>query len=213
MINVTWQMVKNLCTSKSLKMQYVEDDFFYMIFAVDGTLILSTIIDKTITSTEKTEFETTYKPTANQKLGLDQEPFALPSFRTKLNCTPSIIDVAPDTTTAIDYQITEERYATGGTLIVHNAQLGDYVTASVYDKDGVIPAPYRPALCEAHPIVATYVEKHWVEAVSDKVLMSINTYPLNAKISIGLYLRLTYHAVGGSLDRKVAVNYKLSKKL
>lgn len=212
MNRVSWTMIKNLCTSKSLKMQYAEDDFTYVVYAVDGTLILETLIDKTISSTEKTEFETTYKATANQKLGLDQEPFALPSYRTKLNCS-NIVTIAPDTNVSLDYQITQERFVTGGTLIVKGAQFGDYVTASVYDKDGIIPAPYRSVLCENHPVVAEYVEKHWIEATSENIIMSINTYPLNAKISAGLYLRLNYFAVGGSSDRQAAVNYKLTKKL
>jgi hypothetical protein len=206
-------MIKSLVTSKSLKLQYAEDENSYLIFAVDGTLILSTIILKEISSTEKTEFETSYKATANQKLGLDSEPFALPTYRTKINCTPSIIEVSPDTSTDIDYYITQERYVTGGSLIVQNAVLGDYVTASVYDKDGVVPAPYRAALAEAWPIMGTYVEKMWVEVDSSNSIMRIDTYPLNAKISAGLYLRLTYFAVGGTTARRVAINYKLTKKL
>lgn len=143
----------------------------------------------------------------------EAQPFAVPAYRTKLNATDDIITVAPNTNEHIDFLLTAERYVTGGSICVQNAQLGDYIEASVSDDDEIIPEAYRAALCEAHPIVASYIEKHWVEVQGEWTTMKINTYPLNAKITAGLYLCIKYFAVNAGTDRKVAVNYHLTKKL
>lgn len=143
----------------------------------------------------------------------EPQPFAVPAYRTKYAATPGIITVAPNSNQEITYQLTQERYATGGALIVKNAVIGDYVEAYIKDVDSVIPLAYRPVLCENWPIVASYVEKAFVEINSEHSVMKINTYPLNAKINAGLYLVIKYYAVNYGSDRTLAVNYYLTKKL
>jgi hypothetical protein len=153
------------------------------------------------------------KPVSISSLPAPQ-PFATPTYRTKLHATSSIITIAPDTSENIDFQLTQERYVSGGTLIIKDAKLGDYVTASVYDKDSVLPEAYRAALCEAWPVVGEYITKHFIEIDSDTYTnMRIDTYPLNAKIPAGFYLRITYYATDAAGDRQVGVNYHLTKKL
>jgi hypothetical protein len=145
---------------------------------------------------------------------IEQLPFAQPTYRTKRNATSSLITVPVGGSASIDFQLTAERYVSGGMILAQGAEFGDYATASVYDKDGVIPAPYRAALCENHPIIAQYIEKEWIKVKnSDIAQHEINTYPLNAKISAGLYLRITYFATNAGSDRLIAVNYYLTKKL
>lgn len=144
----------------------------------------------------------------------DPAPFATPSYRTKLNATPNTITVAPNTSDEIQFKMLSERYVTGGAIIVKNAEFGDYIEASVVDVDGIIPSPYRAALCEAWPIISTYIEKSFVKIDNGSYTHhEINTYPLNAKITAGLYLCVTYHAVSVGNAREVAVNYNLTKKL
>jgi hypothetical protein len=150
----------------------------------------------------------------------DPAPFAQPTFRTKRNATLDIVTIAPGADSDIQFQLTAERYVSGGSLIVENAEFGDYVVAEVEDVDGVIPVPYRAALCENWPVVATYIEKEYVEVTTPGSVQSgavtvhrIETAPLNAKITAGLYLCIHYYAVSGGLDRKLAVNYHLTKKL
>lgn len=140
----------------------------------------------------------------------ESPPFATPSFRTKRNSS-AIVDVAKNTSGIVDYYLTQERYAQGGQLIYRNAELGDYISAEIHDKDSIIPEAYRAALCENWPTVATYIEKQLIDDV--KSSQTIDTYPLNAKITAGLYLRVTYNAIDFGETRKVAVNYFLSKKL
>lgn len=145
----------------------------------------------------------------------EPQPFAVPAYRTKRNATSSIATCSANSSATIDYLISEERYVTGGKLIVENAVLGDYITAEVYDTDSVIPEAYRAALCENWPSVGKYIEKEWIDTSGGGTTFSheINTYPLNARITAGLYLRVTYNAVNSGSTRNIAVNYYLTKKL
>jgi len=150
----------------------------------------------------------------------EPHPFAAPDYRTKNNATTSIETCALNDTADIDFQLTTERYVSGGEITVKNPEFGDYMTACVYDGDEVIPEAYREALCEDWPCVAEYVEKEWIPMgnVATKgddffVSHTLDARPLQAKISAGLYLRITYHAVNSGGDREIAVNYNLTKKL
>jgi len=143
----------------------------------------------------------------------EQTPFAKPEYRTKRNGTDTWQSLTESSNLDIDFLLTEERYVTGGEIIYKDAKEGDYITAEIVDKDNVIPEPYRAVLCENHPIVASYVEKKWLKPCSGYDSFEINTYPLNAKISAGLYLRVTYYSSSEVGERRVAINYHLSKKL
>lgn len=141
-------------------------------------------------------------------------PFAEPLYRSKFTAIPSIVTVSINTSENIDYEVPIERYVYGGQIIVENAELGDYIEALIYDKDSVIPSEYRSALCEDWPKVATYIEKNFLPVNGDNIIIAdINTYPLNAKITTGLYMRIVYHAVNVGSQRKVGVNYLMTKKL
>jgi hypothetical protein len=149
----------------------------------------------------------------------DPIAFAQPTHRTKRYAT-DIVTIAKNTSEEIGFQLPSELWSMGGCLLVENAEFGDYVTASVYDVDSVIPEPYRAALCEAWPVVATYIVKAYVKVEVPGTVQAgsisnieVLTHPLIAKITAGLYLRLTYHAVDSGLTRRAAVNYYLLKKL
>lgn len=141
----------------------------------------------------------------------EQPAFALPEYRTKRNCSATIETVNPGETKTIDMVLTQERFVAGGELIYENAQWGDYITAQIFDVNAVIPAPYRATICENWPDVATYIEKMWIEPAATK--RTIDTYPLNARITPGLALRITYFATNAGQPRKIAANYFLTKKL
>lgn len=152
----------------------------------------------------------------------ESEPFAKPSFRTKRNATSSKVTCSVSGTQVIDFDLTEERYVVGGGLLVVNPEPGDYLTAEIMDNVSSIPdipypgvsgMTYRDVLCEDWPMVARYIEKEWVPAISNKIYHEINTYPLNARITANLDLRVTYHATNVGVDRDIYVNYNLSKKL
>lgn len=140
--------------------------------------------------------------------------FAAPDCRTKRDKTTAIETIVKNSSKDLDYLLTAERYVSGGVLIVENPEFGDYITAYVCDKDGIIPEAYRDLLCENHPVVAEYVEGEWIEmSEAMYVIHEISTKPLNAKVTPGLYLRVTYHTVDVGIDRRVAINYDMTKKL
>ena len=141
---------------------------------------------------------------------IETPPFAAPLYRTKNDATSSIVEVSANSNEDVDFQITSEIYTSGGRLLVENAEFGDYITAEIHDKDEVIPEAYREALCEDHPTVAAYITKQWVCPSGG---CEIDTRPLNAKITAGLYLRITYYAIDSGSTRNVAINYDLQKKL
>jgi hypothetical protein len=150
----------------------------------------------------------------------EPEPFAIPSYRTKRNATASIVTIEPSNTQTIDFKLTAERYVSGGCLVIENAEFGDYCTAEVIDIDGVIPEIYRSTMCENYPTVAMYIEKEFIKVKTPGTVTAgsitqheIDTYPLHAKITPGLYLRVTYTAVNSGLNRRAVVNYHLTKKL
>jgi hypothetical protein len=140
-------------------------------------------------------------------------PFAEPDYRTKMDAAASWVICPDNTETNIDYILMEERYVTGGEIIFKDAKEGDYITAEVFDIYGGIPEAYRASMCENHPIVARYVEKKWLKPCTGYSSFEIDTYPLNARITAGLSLRVTYHASAEAGERKVAINYNLAKKL
>jgi hypothetical protein len=145
---------------------------------------------------------------------ISQPPFSEPMYRTKRNATSDPISCPANETVEIDYLITEERFVFGGEIIIKNAEFGDFLTASVYDRNSVIPELYRATVCENWPTVSEYIEKQWIPVSTGNItVQSINTYPLNAKITSGLFLRITYSAANCGINRDILVNYYLTKKI
>lgn len=141
-------------------------------------------------------------------------PYAEPDYRTKLDATSELVVVSPGGSNITDYRMVEERYISGGQLVIKGAVFGDWFSAEVRDIDGVIPASYRASLCENWPIVAKYITRRWVTVGDgEHSVVEVDTRPLNAKITANLYLRITYNAVSGGGDREIAMNYDLTKKL
>lgn len=178
--------------------------------------------EETILSTLITNHVATPLPSAIQTIEVSKmpslPPFADPLFRTKHNKTASSAIVANGSSGTIDYVLQEELYVSGGTLLVKNVQLGDWVSAEIRDINGVIPEAYRAATCEAWPTASQYIIGQYLEVYDSNSLwfkQGVDTRPLVAKISAGLSLRVTYNAanIQGASDRQIFVNYFLNKKV
>lgn len=143
----------------------------------------------------------------------EQPPFAKPDYRTKRDGASTWVDVIENAVAQVDYQLTEERYVSGGECIVVGAKKGDWISAEVVDANGLIPEAYRASLCEAWPVVAEYVIKANLVPNENAKEYILNTYPLNAKISAGLVLRIKYHASSEVGTRSFVSNYYLTKKI
>lgn len=220
MLSSSWASFKTTAlTKKSLYLQYSESSTYYAVYASDGPFLWEYSLIKD-GGADVLDFETNYKALANQKIGgADIFPFAIPTHRTKRNAvtgpaTNGSTQCLINSITEIKFLLTQELFANGGCLVIKNAEFGDYVTAEVQDIDGVIPVPYRPALCEAWPLVSSYVEKEFIEFIGGVyTIHKLDTKPLAAKIAPNLYLCLNYHTLNSGLTREVLINYYLNKKL
>lgn len=225
-MEISWSELKRIADEKVIDLQWISIGDNYLINLTDGTFSLNCLIAKV--GDEATEFETTYKNN-NAKIIKTQvivdsqpapAPFAQPLYRTKRDAIPNLISIEKNTTQNIDYTLASELYISGGGIIIENGEIGDYIVAYINDSNSTIPSEYRAALCEAWPIVAKYIIKGYVMVENPGSIVAgsltthtIDTYPLNAKITAGLVLRIEYHAVDSGLTRRVGVNYHLSKKL
>lgn len=143
----------------------------------------------------------------------DSAPFAAPSFRTKWDAAPDIVVVQPNTPDFIDMVLSQEKYLYGGELIIENAELGDWISAEICDMGNVIPGPYQTLLAENWPTVAQYIVKRFIRPMTPTSTVAIDTRPLSAKVTAGLYLRVNYHPTATGVARRVVVNYFGAKKL
>ena len=226
-IDLTWAQFKTAVGTAKSRVRWTDRDTFYSISFFDDRdceFITSIMKDS---GSDQTDFETNFQSSANiPSLGLnvitvpDPVPFSQPTYRTKRDAIDDLVSVEPGATGDIDYKLLSDLYVSGGDIVIENAELGDYLVAYVEDADSLIPSPYRSALCEAWPVVAKYIVKNFVMVTNPGTIQaggitthSIDTYPLNAKITSGLYLCIEYHAVSTGLTRRIAVNYHLTKKL
>lgn len=225
MTRVQWPHLKSFIQTYGLTVVWAEDAENYYLYAQNG-LTLDCVLHKETNTEEIADFEANFKaasklikPAIEVTKLPESQPFAEPTYRTKHQKREGVITVSQGDSENIDYIMPIERYASGGTIIVKNPQFGDWIEAQICDDNGSIPEAYRAAICEAWPIVATYIEGQYIEITDSNSILckqGIDTRPLVAKISPGLILRVIYHADGGSEgspDREVLVNYFLAKKL
>lgn len=174
-------------------------------------------VDETLLNILVTNHTATPLPNPNPTVEISKQPeplpFAQPVYRTKRMKTGNIATCVPGGNIEILFQLTGEFYTHGGAMVVENAQIGDYIYAEVEDIDGVIPAPYRNIIAEAWPVVATYIVGEWVEVQGQYSIHKIDTKPLVAKLTAGLYLSFHYVATNVGTDRKIGINYYMNKKL
>lgn len=186
------------------------------VYAKNIGLLADVLYNKVTLTINGNEFSGSQAVDILQTLSVLSAPFSEPTYRTKRDAITAPITVAPNNTINIDYALTEERYVCGGQMLVQNVEFGDYFSAEVNDVNGVIPAPYRPVVCEAHPTVAKYINKEYVlihDGTNKLGKCEIDTRPLAAKVTAGLYLRVTYTAINTGSDRQIVMNYGLAKKL
>lgn len=220
-MQIPWSSFKQAVILREASIQYVELETNYWLKMFDGVFELECIIPLDPTFADTIDFETNFKANGNKKLSLSSEvlkqpdpaPFAQPLYRTKRMKTSAIETVAPGSEVEILFKLTSELWTHGGAMVVKNAEIGDYIYAEVEDIDGVIPAPYRAATCEAWPVVASYIIGEWVELQGQYSIHRIDTSPLVAKISSGLYLSFHYIATSAGASREVGINYYMNKKL
>ena len=120
-----------------------------------------------------------------------------------------------NTTTPLDFLVSEDRYISGVHLIMCDHVFGDSVDFQVVDKDGVGVALgwYDQATFDflGEYVADTFGENWYAE--SDKQKQEPVIVPYLAKIYAGLYIRVNYHSVGTVDDVKLKANMRLHKKV
>lgn len=213
----SWVEVKQFSALRGANLQYVAVNGYYHIAASDGPMTVYCKIPLSLDplpDSEQKDFETNYRAGCNKILSIER-PFADPLFRTKIKACDEVLTVQPGSVGVCDVLISEDLYLYGGSIITQNPQFGDYIESSVFDRDSVIPTPYRASLAENWPVIACYVCKKFIETPHEGVTASdtLDTRPLIAKITAGLYLRTIYHATNAGIPRLFVANYNLLKKL
>ena len=207
--------------STDCNIDYLENDSWYFLYLSNGDFRIQCSIEKKNPKSEdQIDFETNYKnlPDTNAKYNSvvevsDSAPFARPDFKTRRDGDSAWREVEADSINTSEYKLLNERYVSGGECIVIGAKKGDWISAEVNDKDGVIPEIYRDALTENYPTVSQYVIRANMSPDSSSKIYTLNTYPLNAKLTPGLYLMIKYHASSEIGTRSFVSNYYLSEKL
>jgi hypothetical protein len=124
--------------------------------------------------------------------------------KTKLNFDAQGVKgtLTPNTTTTLDYLLTDDCLMTGLEVIVHNGNFGDTANLQAVDTTGITGYPAGTVLQQ----FAT----NW-NIASDADIQIDMAYP--AKIIAGLTLRVVYTSTSLLTPPFVAINYKLHKIL
>lgn len=198
-INLNWTDFKEEVNSRSIPLQSIEQDSFYLLIAFDGNLGISCKVPKD-DSADHIDFETNYKNLAN-KSPIQQKPFAdAIGFRARLTGITGI--ATSGQVTNIDYKFTEPRFINGGKLILKNHVMGDSLKFQIVDKDNVFGY--------GSGIVLDEFVSNW-NVAEDKQDQGDYLVSYLARVPTNIYLRLAYTSTGET-DVAVALNLYLHKK-
>lgn len=208
---VDWATFKAFISARNLSIQYVDLYNKYYLYAYDGPFPMEcTIIKKDTPDTDQSEFEASYKSAGNKSYS-DADGIELSRLRAFANSDgfrfrgKGISGTATKNTTSnIDYKLTEERYINGCNLILKNHAFGDSVKFQVIDIDNVIGY--------GNNVVLDEFGTDWYIA-EDAQNQGVILLPYPAKILANLYIRIVYNSVGILLNVSVKCNLFLHKKV
>jgi len=215
---LAWVEFKQLLVSGNT-FREVETTSSCTLIMVDSGVVFYCVIDKHEGSSDQADYELNFKAfrsnisDSSRVIVSEQPPFAKPDYRTKRDGSPNWIDVQENESLACDYVAPEELFVSGGECIALGAKKGDWIKAQVVDVFGYIPELYRAALTENYPVVAEYVIRANLVPSDLGTKYVLDTYPLNAKITPGLVLRVIYNASAEVGVRNFTTNYYLTKKI
>lgn len=188
-LNVNWSDLKSFATARSLSIQSITFNGQYFLWAIDGPVEIAAIIPivtPTPNPSDQYDFETNYLPTANQSprgnvvqvLGKDAltlSPFG--SINTSMTANGlTVWDIVLPQTVALR----------GGILFSPNANMGDWISIQVVDKDNVLGYGGAPT---APTMVATYVISWYIMPGIPNELEDIS---ISETLPAGLYMRVNY---------------------
>lgn len=200
MVKLSWTEFKSRITDKKLQHQIELYKSKYICTAVDGTITYKTVVRKKdvgFESADQVDLETNYLSTANRPI---QQPFSNDGGH-KFRGTGVSGTATKNSTTNVDYKLTEDRNINGLQILLKDHSFGDSADFQVVDVDNVLG--YGAGL------VLDEFGTSWY--FPEDIQMHEVQLNYKALINGGLYLRLKYHSTGTVNDVAVRVNYFLHK--
>jgi hypothetical protein len=218
-VRLRWPDFLSMVQTKKLAMQYVLNDDSYLVFAMDTSLVYATTLvlvdlsegfpfdadyDKAQNDTDVTDFEETYKATANGPLEpktqagqpiVTTSAYAFVAEHTSFK--GFLYEVEAGSHSIFDVQLTDQIYLQGGSWWIRGATKGDYLEFGVVDKDDVLGAfgPYGLTVGVDVLELGKYVRTFYPSPGDSEDTREVKA---PAHVMAGLYLRLIYHSVGST---------------
>lgn len=202
-IGIDWTKLKVLIAAKSPSLQYLDEGNAYVIWFDEILTRFECHIvkaDPVPDPSDQKDFEDNYKGDCNKASGARSHAFAVGAFEAAFDAANGVCEV--NSSSNIDYKLTEKLYLNGGDVAVINNEVGDWIKCLVIDIDNVLGQG-------ANFIVKTWVIKRFISPTG---YQSVRT-PYAGGILKDLYLRLIYNTTSSGSQRKVGINYDLHRKI
>lgn len=208
----TWTQLKAFADARGLSVQWIDYGETYWIAAIDGALAVETKLDKIVDAIDVADFELTRKTPGNralQPLDSDKRSLVTPSafslnldykVRAKGYSSAATLGATTNHNFAVG---AEDRYMNGLVILLKDHVFGDTMALQVVDVDNLLGFGAGAMLNE--------FGTSW-NVAGDQQNQGLISFPYNAKINAGLYLRVVYTSTG-TVEVKVRVNFLLHKKV
>lgn len=210
-----WTAFKAIMAVKGFPHQHEDDGITHTIWGYDGPeayicniwkgdvpeAVVNAGYSQAQNDTDKSNFTTSYLSTANKTIDVTK-PFADPiGFRARMKGVKGT--ATKNTSTNIDYKLTEDRWINGVQIILKDHEFEDTVKFQIVDVDNIFG--YGAGL------VLDEFGSDW-NLSSDKQDQGIYVLSYPAKILANLYIRIVYISTGTVNDVRATINYFLHKK-
>ena len=207
-MRVSWSQFKSFVDNRVVSIHEKElDDNNYLLEAFDGPVARSCKIKDG--TADHTEYTTSYQASANPTY-TDTNGVPLTRSRAFANAdnlkfrgTGVSGTATKNTTTSIDYKLTENRFVNGVQFILKNHVFGDSAQFQVVDVDNILGYGAGTVLDEFG------TSWYFAEDVQTQGPFII---PYPALVNSGLYIRIVYNSTGTVNDVDVRLNLFLHKK-
>jgi hypothetical protein len=191
---VDWTTLKAFATARSLSIQWVLFNSYYLLWAIDGSAEMSAqipYVSPTPNPSDQYDFETNFQSAGNQSprgnmvqvLGKDELtlcPFGAFSGTTLMANGLSVWDIP----------LPETMVLRGATFFSANATIGDWISVQAIDKDNITGqggTPTSPTILGTYAI-SWYIMPGLVNTAED--------VSISESLPQGIYMRINYNSVG-----------------
>lgn len=197
--NVQWPDLKAFAVERDLSIQWLVLNNTYCLAAIDGQLKLAAqipIVTPTPDGSYQADFETNFKangnssPKGNTVVVLGKDSLSLcPYGASSLDSSGNTILKAGQTV-AWDIPLPTTMVLRGATFYSADAEVGDWISVQVVDKDNVTGQGGTPT----NPTILGSYALSWFIAPS--VINKVEDVSISQSLPKGIYMRINYTSVG-----------------